>query len=222
MNGVQAQVLLVDDQVLIRAGISQLIAQIPGVEIVGEAEGCREALHFARTCLPDVVLMAEPEGLDPVAVIVSELPQVKVLILSAHASKLYAVKAVRAGAKGCITKNSDVTELELAIRLVMQGQTYLSPAIFKGNPAEPVYVDKECPPLSQLTGRQREVLRLMTEGNTTKEIAYQLKVSPKTVETHRAQLMARLGIRHMAGLVRYAIRTGLVPAEPPPVALIPA
>ena len=140
-------------------------------------------------------------------------PGVRVLILSMHASEEYVLQALRAGAAAYLIKDSATAELELALRSVMRGETYLSPAISRQ--VVDGYVQRVGAGAAEdpLTPRQREVLKRVAEGRSSKEIAYDLGLSVKTVETHRAQIMERLGIRDVAGLVRYAMRTGLVPPE---------
>jgi DNA-binding NarL/FixJ family response regulator len=211
------RVLLADDHALVRAGMRSLLREIPGVEVVAEAGDGAEALELAARERPDVVLMdiamRPVNGLEAAARLRERLPGVKVVILSMHASEEYVLQALRAGAAAYLIKDSATAELELALKSVMRGETYLSPAISRqvvegymqrvgaGGADDP------------LTPRQREVLKRIAEGRSTKEIAFELKLSVKTVETHRAQIMERLGIRDVAGLVRYAMRAGLVPPE---------
>jgi DNA-binding NarL/FixJ family response regulator len=211
------RVLLVDDHALVRAGMKSLLRDIEGVEVVGEASDGAEALALAARETPDAVLMdiamKGMSGLEAAAKFRELHPGVKVLILSMHAGEEYVLQALRAGAAAYLIKDSATAELELALRSVMRGETYLSPAISRqvveGYVQRVGAVAAEDP----LTPRQREVLKRIAEGRTTKEIAFDLGLSVKTVETHRAQVMDRLGIRDVAGLVRYAMRTGLVPLE---------
>ena len=211
------RVLLVDDHALVRAGIRSLLRDIEGIEVVGEAADGAEALAIARRERPDAVLldiaMKGMSGLET-AVRFRELhPGVKVLILSMHASEEYVLQALRAGVVGYLIKDSATAELELALKSVVRGETYLSPAISRQ--VVEGYVQRVGAGAGDdpLTPRQREVLKRVAEGRSTKEIAFDLGLSVKTVETHRAQIMERLGIRDVAGLVRYAMRTGLVPPE---------
>ena len=211
------RVLLVDDHALVRAGIRSLLRDIEGVEVVGEAADGAEALAIAGRERPDAVLldiaMKGMSGLETAARFRELHPGVKVLILSMHASEEYVLQALRAGAAAYLIKDSATAELELALRSVMRGETYLSPAISRQ--VVDGYVQRVGAGAAEdpLTPRQREVLKRVAEGRSTKEIAYDLGLSVKTVETHRAQIMERLGIRDVAGLVRYAMRTGLVPPE---------
>jgi DNA-binding NarL/FixJ family response regulator len=192
-----------------------LLRSIDGIEVVAEADDGREALHLVGTQQPDVVLMdvAMPEmnGLEATARVSKEFPSVRVIILSMHANEEYVLQALRAGAAGYVLKDSGVSELELALKSVSRGETYLSPAVSKHVVADYVRrVGGESNSLEQLTPRQREILQLLAEGRSMKEIAQLLFISIKTVETHRAQLMERLDIHDVPGLVRYAIRIGLV------------
>jgi DNA-binding NarL/FixJ family response regulator len=208
------RIVLADDHALVRAGISALLKQIPGVEVVAEAADGREALAQVKAHVPDLVLMdismAGLNGLEAAARIGKDHPDVRVLILSAHANEDYVKQALRAGAAGYLLKHAAISELELAIQAVARGETYLSPAVSKHLIADYIRrVGEETNPLELLTPRQREILQLIAEGHSTKEIARILHVSAKTVETHRTQLMERLDIHDIAGLVRYAIRAGL-------------
>jgi DNA-binding NarL/FixJ family response regulator len=174
-----------------------------------------------RDCEPDVVLMdiAMPElnGLDALARIVKENPKIAVIILSMHASREYVLQALQAGAAGYVLKNAAVDELETAIRTVARGDKYLTPAISEQIIAGVTATKGEgagsASAAESLTQRQREILQLIAEGRTTREIAEILHISVKTVETHRTLLMDRLNLHDVAGLVRYAIRIGLVTLE---------
>ncbi|HWQ32523.1 MAG TPA: response regulator transcription factor [Blastocatellia bacterium] len=212
------RVLLADDHTLVRAGIHALIHNFEGVEVVAEASDGREALKLVSEHLPDVVMadvgMPGLNGIEITARLSKEHPQVRVLILSMHASEEYVLQALRAGAAGYLVKGADPTELELAIRAVMRNETWLSPAISKHVVSDYIRrVSAEGTPLDLLTQRQREILQLIAEGHSTREIAHLLRISIKTVESHRADLMQRLDIHDLAGLTRYAIRTGLISSE---------
>lgn len=212
------RVLLADDHVLVRAGIRALLEGLEGVVVVAEAGNGGEVLELARKHRPDIVLldisMPGIGGLEASAQLRQELPEVRVVMLSMHANEEYVLQALRAGAVGYMLKDSATAELELALQAVMQGETYLSPPISKQVVEGYVQrVGAEQPAADHLTPRQRQVLQLIAEGLSTKEIAYRLELSVKTVETHRAQLMERLQIRDIAGLVKYAIRNGLVSSE---------
>jgi DNA-binding NarL/FixJ family response regulator len=212
------RVLLADDHALVRAGIRSLLEKMPGVEVVGEASTGREALEMVKAKLPSLVLMdiamAELGGLEALPRITKDFPDVKVVILSAHANEEYVIRALRSGAAGYMLKDAATAELELAIRSVTEDKTYLSPSISRT--VIDSYLERvggRLSPLEQLTPRQREILRSIAEGRNTKEIASDLDISVKTVESHRLQLMERLNIHDIPGLVRYAIRNGLVSLE---------
>jgi DNA-binding NarL/FixJ family response regulator len=211
------RVLLADDHGLVRAGIRSLLEKMPGVEVVAEASTGREALELVREAVPNLVLMdiamADLNGLETLPRIVKAFPGVRVVILSAHANEEYVIRALRYGASGYMLKDAATVELELVIMSIAQNKTYLSPSISRtviDSYLQRVGADGS--PLEQLTSRQREILQLIAEGRNTKEIASALEISVKTVEAHRLQLMARLDIHDVPGLVRYAIRTGMVDA----------
>ena len=215
------RILLADDHTLVRAGIRSLLEQVPNVEVVAEANDGRDALRLIHEHQPDIVFMDVTmqglNGLDATAQITKTCPGVQVIMLSMHKNEEYVSQALRVGAAGYLLKDAATTELELAVQAVARGETYLSPAVSKR------VVDRYLQRVNnttesaseptRLTVRQREILQLIAEGHTTKQIAGLLHLSAKTVETHRSQLMDRLGIRHIAGLVRYAVRTGLVPPD---------
>jgi DNA-binding NarL/FixJ family response regulator len=209
------RVLIADDHTLVRAGIRALVEKLPEVQVVAEASDGRDALRLVKEHRPDVVLMdiAMPglNGLEATRRMAKEFPKVRVLILSMHTSEEYVWQALCAGAAGYLLKGAELDELALAIRAVVRGGTYLSPPVSKHVIRDYVQrVGDEKSLLERLTPRQREILQLIAEGATTKEIAQTLNISVKTVETHRAQLMERLNIHDVAGLVRYAIKIGLV------------
>lgn len=212
------RVLLADDHTLVRAGFGALLQSLPDIQVVAEADDGREALRLIEEHQPDVVLMdiAMPglNGLEAVARVTEEFPYVRVIILSVHANEEYVLRALRTGAAGYLLKNARAAELEFAISSAARGETYLSPAVSKYVAAYVQRVGEGVSfSLERLTPRQREVLQLIAEGHTTQEIARLLNVSVKTVEKHRMQLMERLDIHEIAGLVRYAIRVGLVMLE---------
>lgn len=212
------QVLLVENHTLVRAGIRVLLENLEGLEVFGEAGDGREALRKMEKSQPDVVLMdiamAGMNGLEATARITKKFPKVRVIMLSMYSSEEYVLQALRAGASGYLLKESATIELELAIRAVARGETYLSPAVSKHRVSDYMRrIGQEADPLDRLTPRQREILQLIAEGGTTKSIAEKLHLSPKTAETHRAQLMDRLNIHDIPGLVRFAIRVGLTSPE---------
>ncbi len=212
------RLLLCDDHLLIRASLKSLIGEFPGVEVVGEAGDGREALAHVAQLRPNVVLMdiAMPglNGLEATRRLVKDHPQVRVVMLSMHADESHVLQALRAGASGYVLKGSAPRELEMAIEAVARGEIFLSPAISKH--VIDVYLnraDGQTNSLDLLTPRQREILQLIAEGKSSKQIAQMLDASVKTIESHRASLMERLDIHDVAGLVRYAIRHGLVSPE---------
>ena len=209
------RVLLADDHALVRAGIHSLLQGMREVQVVAEASSGEEALALADRQRPDVVLMDIAmkgiTGLEAAAQMRERYPDVRVVILSMHSGEEYVLQALRAGAAGYLLKDAATGELELALRSVMRGESWLSPAVSRQVVEGYVRSGESAP--EALTARQREVLRLVAGGKSTKEIAFLLNLSVKTVETHRAQIMERLNIRDVAGLVRYALRTGLVPPD---------
>ncbi|MGH7569265.1 MAG: response regulator [Gemmatimonadales bacterium] len=211
------RVLLAEDHTLVRVGISTALQRLPGVEIVGQASDGREAVALAARLAPDVVLMdiamAGLNGLDATARIAKELPRVRVLILSMHTNEEYVARAFRVGAAGYLLKGADFPELELAIRAVARGETYLSPAVSRPVVEHYRRRSRGGDQTDPLTTRQREILQLLAEGRGTKDVARELGLSVKTIEAHRAQIMRRLGIYDFAGLVRYAIRAGVTTSE---------
>ena len=211
------RVLLADDHGLVRAAIRSLLEKMPGVEVVGEASNGHEALELVKSELPNLVLMdiAMPDlgGLEILPRITKNFPSVKVVMLSAHVTEDYVSRALRSGASGYMLKHATTVELELMIKSVTQGEIYLSPSVSRTIINS--YMERrggELSPLEQLTSRQREILQMIAEGKNTKEIASTLEINVKTVEAHRLQLMARLDIHDVPGLVRYAIRNGMVDA----------
>jgi DNA-binding NarL/FixJ family response regulator len=214
----QIRVLLADEHTLVRSGIRALLEKVPEVEIVAEAGDGREALHLIKLHQPDVALidMALPKlnGLEVAARVGKNFPGVRITILSMYASDGHVWQALRSGAVGYLLKSAEIADLEQAIKAAARGETYLSPPISRQVIKDYArHADNEGTQSDRLTPRQREVLQLIAEGYTTKAIAQGLKISVKTVETHRAQLMERLGIHDVAGLVRYAIQIGLVKLE---------
>lgn len=210
--------MIAEDHTLVREGIRSLLAKLSDIEVVGEAIDGLDAVRLCKQHFPDVVLMdiAMPglNGLDATTRIATVSPATRVLFLSMHANEEYMQQALQMGAAGYLLKGADLKELEFAMRSVGRGERYLTPAVAK------YMVDgyrnrgrHGANQLTQLTSRQREILQLIAEGHSTKDIAGRLDLSIKTVETHRAQVMKRLQIHDVAGLVRFAIRKGLVRAD---------
>jgi DNA-binding NarL/FixJ family response regulator len=220
------KILLADDHTLVRGGIRALLNELDGIEVVAEASNGRDALQLTGDQHPDIVLMdiamSGMNGLEATKRISKDFPEVRVVILSMHTNEEYVLQALRAGAAGYLLKDAGIAELEIAIDAVAHGETYLSPPVSKHVISDYVRrVGAESsrgpfegnPPLERLTARQREILQLVAEGKTTQEIAELLNISVKTVETHRMQLMERLDIHDIAGLVRFAIRVGLISVD---------
>lgn len=211
-------ILMADDHALVRAGIRALLESLPGVHVVGETGDGLEAIEIVRRNPPDVVLldvtMPGLNGFEAAARIVHLGVPTRVLMISMHASPDYAARAFAAGALGYLNKDAAFEELSEAIDRVCEGQRYLCRAI----DAELVQQHEQragtgASGLDALTPRQRQILQLVAEGLGTRQIAESLFLSVKTVETHRAQLMERIGIHDVPGLVRFAIRHGLLPPE---------
>jgi DNA-binding NarL/FixJ family response regulator len=214
-------VLIVDDHKLVRAGIKALLQTFHIVGSVKDVSSGREALGLIKSFKPDVILMdiAMPgaNGLEVASAIIKKFPSVRIIILSMYKNEEHIVRAFRAGAVGYLSKDAAVVELDHALKTVTNGKLYISPDI-------PSYVKNQCwarleqmkhavlvkPSIERLTSRQREILQLIAEGKNTKEVAYLLKISIKTVESHRMNLMDRLKIHDVPGLVRYAVKSGLV------------
>jgi DNA-binding NarL/FixJ family response regulator len=214
--------LLADDHVLVRAGIRALLEALPNLQIVSECSDGRAALEALLKERPDVafldIAMPGLNGIEVAERAAREVPSTRVVMLSMHNTSSHVVRALRAGAAGYLLKDAAADELPVLLRAVANGETYLSPAIAKHvvdgflqrNSTEPEAADN---PVEILTPRQREILQLVAEGRSTKEVATLLNLSIKTVEAHRSQIMDRLDIHDLPGLVRFAIRTGLVASD---------
>jgi DNA-binding NarL/FixJ family response regulator len=208
----QIQVLVADDHALVRAGIRALLERIDRVHVVGEAGDGLQALELIKELGPDVVLldltMPGLSGFEVLKETSERFPDVNMIVLSVHDTAEYAIHALRSGASGYLPKSAASVELEVAIQRVMRGEKYVSPRIAPEASLE--FSGGESEATVELTPRQLEVIALISEGSSTKDIARTLNISIKTVETHRAKLMERLNIHEVAGLVRYAIKKGLV------------
>jgi DNA-binding NarL/FixJ family response regulator len=212
-------VLLADDHALVLAGIRALVEEQGGTQIVAEANNGRDAFVLTKQLKPDLVIMdismKELNGIEATAQIMAEVPETKVLILSMHTTEDFVRRAITAGAAGYLVKDSAPVDLKMAIAAVLRGEIYLSPRVSRhvvsgylhGKPQQ------EESSMFSLTARQREILQMVAEGKSTKQIAFQLNVSVKTVETHRAALMERLNIHDVAGLVLYALRHGVISVD---------
>ncbi len=208
------RVVIADDHTLLRAGLCGFLASLDGIECVGEAADGIEAITLIESLRPDVLMtdisMPRLDGLGLTTAVARDYPSTRVIILSMHTEKRYVEKALQAGAMGYLVKDSGTAEVELAVRSVARGDSYLSPTVSRHVVSEYARLTEAEAAQDPLTPRQREILKLIAEGLTTKAIARHLKISTKTADTHRVQLMDRLNIHDIAGLVRYAIRTGLV------------
>jgi RNA polymerase sigma factor (sigma-70 family) len=210
------RVVLADDHTLVRAGIRSLLQEIEGIEVVGEAGDGVALLQLVADCRPDVVLldigMPRMSGLEAVAQLSKIDPSIRAVILSIHRAEEYVIEALRAGAVGYLLKDSAVSELEIALRTVTRGEQYLSPAVSQTVVDDYVerYTTTAADALALLTPREREVLKLVAAGLTSKEIAQHLGISYRTVEVHRLNLMRRLNVHDVTALVRFAVGAGLL------------
>jgi DNA-binding NarL/FixJ family response regulator len=227
----EIRVLLADDHTLVRAGLRALLEKLSDVQVVGEAVDGREALRLVEELTPDVVLMdvSMPgfDGVEATARVVAESPRTRVMVVSVHGDAESVLSAIDAGASGYVLKDSPVEELEMALRAVAGGATFLSTRVsqhvideYRRGLQEPRdsaralhQAGGESAQLARLTPRQREILQLLVEGSSSRAMARALNLSVKTIESHRAQLMERLDIHNVPGLVRFAIRAGLVSSD---------
>lgn len=212
------RMLLIDDHALIRAGIRAVLEEDERVEVVGEAGDGSQVVDLIEKLKPDVVLldltMPGLSGFEVLKTTSEKFPEVRMIVLTVHEEEEYAFRALRSGAAGYLPKSAASAELRMAIEHVMSGRKYLSPSIVQRAAFEfgRDRYDRQTTP-AELTPRQREVLTLIADGHSTKDIALTLNISAKTVESHRTQLMDRLNIHDIASLVRYAIKMGLVSIE---------
>ncbi|SDH34577.1 DNA-binding response regulator, NarL/FixJ family, contains REC and HTH domains [Pseudomonas flavescens] len=208
------RLLLADDHALIRVGVKAMVNELEGYEVVGEAEDGDQAIAMARSLLPDIILldvsMNRLSGLEALAVIGREVPCARILMLSMHTDAKVVLEALERGAAGYLLKDAAMSELHLALRAVGRGDRYLSAAVARYVIDQALGHVKTIPADSNLTPRQIEMLRLITRGASTRAIADGLGLSVKTVEAHRAQIMRRLRIHDIPGLVLYAVREGLI------------
>ena len=211
------RIVLADDHNLMRAGLKALLSGMQGVEVIAEATNGKQAVELAGSLSPDVVLMdiamKELNGIEATAIIARDNPLVRVVILSMHDTQDFVAQALRAGASGYVLKDAVPLELEFALQAVTSGETYLSPKVSSHLIHSYVRPRDAESGLEALSPRQREILKAISNGRTTKQIAYDLGLSIKTIETHRAQIMDRLDIHDVAGLVRFSIRKGLISAD---------
>jgi DNA-binding NarL/FixJ family response regulator len=209
------KVLLVDDHQIMLQGLRALLEKQPDMEVVAEAGEGRTALRLARDLAPDIIIldvaMPDLNGIETARMIVSEMSDIKIIALSMHSDRRFVVEMLKAGASGYLLKDCALEDLVRAIRVVMANQTYLSPEV-AGTVVEE-YVrkspDGDTSAFSILTAREREVLQLLAEGLSTKNVAARLHVSVKTIETHRQHIMEKLNTNSMADLIKYAVREGI-------------
>jgi DNA-binding NarL/FixJ family response regulator len=214
----KATILLVDDHVLVRAGIRSLIDQLIGFIVISEASDPDEALAWVAQRVPDIVItdltMGSYNGLELVRQLRQQYPQMAIVILSMHASEELVTEALRLGASAYLLKEAAPAELEIALQAIRRHETYLSPAVSTKMIDRFVRTPVAAPnPLQSLTARQLQILTMIAGRKGTKEIAFELDLSEKTVAAHRAQIMERLGVRDLVGLVLLAVRHGLVSAD---------
>jgi two-component system response regulator NreC len=214
------KVLLADDHKIVRDGLRALLEKQEGMEVVAEADNGRTTVRLARELRPDVVIidigMPDLNGIDATRQIMAEVPGIKVVALSMHSDKRFVAQMFKAGASAYLLKDCAFEELVRGVEAVVSGLTYLSPQI--AGPVMDDYVRRlsttDSSGFSVLTTREREVLQLLAEGKTTRQIAGDLHVSTKTIETHRQQMMSKLNVSSVADLIKYAIREGLTCLEP--------
>lgn len=207
------RVLIADDHAILRRGLRQIIEETEDLTVVGEAESSAEALKHLRSGPCDVVLldisMPDRNGMDTLAIIAKEHPRIAVLMLSTHPENQYAVRALRGGAAGYLTKQSAPAQLVTAIRRVATGKKYVTPAVAE-ELAKHVLNDSDRPPHELLSNREYQTMCLIAAGKTASEIALQLSLSVKTVSVYRARVLAKLGVGSNAGIAHYAIKNKLV------------
>jgi two-component system response regulator NreC len=208
------RILLADDHTVLRSGLRALLSAQADLEVAGEAADGGEALRLAQTIKPDVVVMdigmPGVSGIDATARIRRELPSTKVLILSMHDDQGYLRQALRAGASGYVLKKAADTELLAAIRAAARGEVFLDPSLAKGFVEDIVLPKAQEPDIPMLSDREREVLHLLARGHTNQQVADRLCIGVKSVETYKARLMEKLGLKGRAELVRYALTHGLL------------
>ena len=210
-------ILLVDDHTILRAGLKMMLNAQPDMDVVGEAHEGRQAIQEVQRLRPDIVLMditmPDMNGIEATRQIKKILPDVKVLVLTMHENDEYVFQALRAGAAGYILKEAADTDLISALRVVQNGNFYLSPtaqSVMVGDYLQRVHAGEEKDSYSSLTEREREILKLVAEGYTNNQMAERLVISPKTVDTHRTHIMDKLNLHSRAELVKYAMRRGIL------------
>jgi two-component system response regulator NreC len=211
------RILLADDHIVMRTGLRALLERQPNLEVVGESENGRETVALAASLRPDVVVMdvGMPvlNGIEATQTIVTQCPATAVVILSMHADESYVMRALKAGARGYLLKDSAAADLIGAIQAISQGKSFFSPKVSRILAEDYVRVLKQKGAVDTydlLTSREREILQLLAEGKTNKEVATALNISPYTVETHRSHILQKLNLHNSAELVLYAVRKGII------------
>jgi two-component system, NarL family, response regulator NreC len=211
------RILLADDHIVMRTGLRALLERQPNLEVVGESENGRETVALAASLRPDVVVMdvGMPvlNGIEATQTIVTQCPATAVVILSMHADESYVMRALKAGARGYLLKDSAAADLIGAIQAISQGKSFFSPKVSRIVAEDYVRVLKQKGAVDSydlLTSREREILQLLAEGKTNKEVATALNISPYTVETHRSHILQKLNLHNSAELVLYAVRKGII------------
>jgi two-component system response regulator NreC len=211
------RILLADDHVVMRTGLRALLERQPNLEVVGETENGRETVALATSLLPDVLVMdvGMPvlNGIEATQTIVSQCPTIAVVILSMHADESYVMRALKAGARGYLLKDSGAADLISAIQAVSQNKSFFSPKVSRILAEDYIRVLKQKGAVDTydlLTSREREILQLLAEGKANKEVAADLNISPYTVETHRSHIMEKLNLHNPAELILYAVRKGII------------
>jgi two-component system response regulator NreC len=211
------RILLADDHIVMRTGLRALLERQPNLEVVGESENGRETVGLAASLRPDVVVMdvgmPALNGIEATEMIVTQCPTVAVVILSMHADESYVMRALKAGARGYLLKDSAAADLIGAIQAISQGKSFFSPKVSRILAEDYVRVLKQKGAVDTydlLTSREREILQLLAEGKANKEVAAALNISPYTVETHRSHILQKLNLHNSAELVLYAVRKGII------------
>jgi DNA-binding NarL/FixJ family response regulator len=211
------RILLADDHIVMRTGLRALLERQPNLEVVGESENGRETVALAASLRPDVVVMdvGMPvlNGIEATQTIVTQCPTIAVVILSMHADESYVMRALKAGARGYLLKDSAAADLISAIQAVSQNKSFFSPKVSRILAEDYIRVLKQKGAVDSydlLTSREREILQLLAEGKANKEVATDLNISPYTVETHRSHIMEKLNLHNPAELILYAVRKGII------------
>jgi two-component system nitrate/nitrite response regulator NarL len=211
------RILIADDHPVVRKGLQSCLARQDTLKVVGEASDGEEALAKALELAPDVILldisMPRRDGLAVTEILRRQAPEIKILVLSVHSNREYIFRIIQAGAHGYVSKEAPTDQLVRAIQTVFEGQTFFSPEAAQEALHRLVQNGGKREPFAQLTAREREVLVLIAQGQSNKEIALKLGIGVRTIETHRERIMRRLDIHSVAGLTKFAIANGLVPLE---------